>query len=198
MLTLEEISRSLTGAWLLMKGKEAGMRAFDVSIDGFWRSFGAILLMLPLYLPTLLAQRAVSIEMLPVTAADFPDGLFFLVSALGIAIDWIAFPLVAAAIAGPLGFSHRYIPLIVARNWTSVLALVPYALPQILYALGIASGQMMMLLTLIAVGIVLRYRYVVTKAALGGQTSVIVGLVALDFVLGLFLSELIGQMVGVT
>ena len=52
-----EIERSLTGAWRLFLGKPDAMRFFDASVEGFWRSFGAIVLVAPLYALTALADR---------------------------------------------------------------------------------------------------------------------------------------------
>ena len=52
-----EIARSLTGAWRLFLGRPDAMRFFDTSVDGFWRSFRAIILVAPLYALTALADR---------------------------------------------------------------------------------------------------------------------------------------------
>ncbi len=43
-------TRSLTGALRLARFDAGGMAAFDVSFEGFWRSFWAAGLVLPLYI----------------------------------------------------------------------------------------------------------------------------------------------------
>ena len=43
----DDIQAYLAGAWRLMMGKPDGVRALDVSADGFWNSFFAILVAFP-------------------------------------------------------------------------------------------------------------------------------------------------------
>ncbi|TIX33060.1 MAG: transporter, partial [Mesorhizobium sp.] len=42
MLSADETYASLAGAWRLMLGKVDGLRLLDLSADGFWNSFFAI------------------------------------------------------------------------------------------------------------------------------------------------------------
>ncbi len=196
MLTAEEIRRSVAASWMLFRGKDEGMRGYDVSLDGFWRSFRVIVLMLPLYLIMLFGQRTAILAQPGVDAADFPDNTFLVFNLIGMCVDWVAYPIVVALIAKPIGIGSRFIPFIVARNWTSLLALVPYSLPMLLMWLGVISENMMSLMMLLALGIVLHYRFVMTRAALGTPTSVSIGFVVLDFVLSLVLSLSISRMIG--
>ncbi|MER9338061.1 hypothetical protein NKJ06_29550, partial [Mesorhizobium sp. M0293] len=47
MLSADETQASLTGAWRLMLGKTDGLRLLDLSADGFWNSFFAIVVAAP-------------------------------------------------------------------------------------------------------------------------------------------------------
>ncbi len=47
MPSAEEIQLYLTGAWRMMMGKADGLRLLDLSADGFWNSFFAIVIALP-------------------------------------------------------------------------------------------------------------------------------------------------------
>ena len=47
MPSAEEIQQYLTGAWRMMMGKPDGLRLLDLSADGFWNSFFAIIVALP-------------------------------------------------------------------------------------------------------------------------------------------------------
>ena len=47
MLTADETQASLIGAWRLMLGKVDGLRLLDLSADGFWNSFFAIVIAAP-------------------------------------------------------------------------------------------------------------------------------------------------------
>ena len=57
VITLDEIARSLQGAWLLFLDRANAMRLFDASYGGFWRSFQAVVLVAPAYELTVLADR---------------------------------------------------------------------------------------------------------------------------------------------
>jgi hypothetical protein len=54
MPSYAEIQRALQGAWLLARGDTRGMGLFDLSVEGFWRSFAAALLAAPAYVLVLL------------------------------------------------------------------------------------------------------------------------------------------------
>ena len=88
----DEIVRSLTGAWRLFLDRPDAMRFFDVSVDGFWRSFAAVVLILPAYALFALAER---IEILdePVVDPAFGDGSFLANKLLTLALDWITLPI---------------------------------------------------------------------------------------------------------
>ena len=47
MLSGTEIQSGLTGAWRLMMGRADGLRLLDLTADGFWNSFFAIIVALP-------------------------------------------------------------------------------------------------------------------------------------------------------
>src|SRR5690554_1689658 len=47
MPPIERIQQYLTGAWRMMMGKPDGLRLLDLSADGFWNSFFAIVVALP-------------------------------------------------------------------------------------------------------------------------------------------------------
>jgi len=196
MPTAEEISRSMTGAWQLFRGQDAGMKAFDVSFAGFWRSFTVIILMAPLYAIAIYGQRAIILSAHDLSPADFPDQAFITFQLINIVVDWVTYPIIVALLAGPLGIADRYVAFIVARNWTSVIALVPYIVPSLLFSLGLVSVPIATILTLVAIGVVLRYRYVTTRAALGAPMPVTAGLVVLDLVLGMILGQLVGKVAG--
>jgi hypothetical protein len=117
MPSAAEIQRYLTGAWRLMNGRSDGLLLLDISADGFWNSFFAIVVALPaLFIGWIglanelaaepLAGNRVSI-LLRLAAIDFSA--------------WIL-PLAALAIAAPLaGIGNRFVHYVVAVNWGSAL-----------------------------------------------------------------------------
>ena len=63
MSSLANIVRdNLTGAWHLMLGRPEGLNRLDTSLEGFWRSFAAVILLVPF--GHLLAMVSIVIELL--------------------------------------------------------------------------------------------------------------------------------------
>lgn len=187
----------MRGGWQLFKGDANGLRAFDASFEGFWRSFQVIVLLSPVLLVMIASERALLLEQTALTAETFPQSEFVWSRLLGFVLGWVDYPIALALLAGPLGLRHRYVPLIVALNWTSLIQAPPMVLPALLHLFGVIDIDAANVLTLIALGIVLRYQYVVTRAATGAPIGFAVGLVALDYTLSLAVGLGLSAMVGV-
>jgi hypothetical protein len=184
MLGREEVGHSLTAAWDLFLDRPGAMRNFDVSVDGFWRSFAAVLLVVPSYLLAVLAERQLAAVTDP--AAPLQDGASFVIhNAIGLGLDWVALPLILALLARPLGIARRYPAFVVARNWGAAIAAVPFGIIGLLILLGIAGGELASLLMFAALIIVLRYTFVIARRALEVGIGFAVGIVVLDFVVSL-------------
>ena len=83
------------------------MRFFDTSVDGFWRSFRAIVLVAPLYGLTALADRHDLLTDANPTD-DFSDAQFWAAKALTLGLDWMTLPILLGLIAGFLGIRRGY------------------------------------------------------------------------------------------
>lgn len=184
MLTREEITRSLTAAWALFLDRPGAMRGFDVSVDGFWRSFAAVILVVPSYALAVLAEREMAAAM--DAAAAVQDGAAFLVqNVLGLGLDWVALPVILALLARPLGIARHYPEFVVARNWGAVIAAVPFGAIGLLIVLGLLGGELANLLMLAALIVVLRYTFIIARRALDASLGFAIGIVVLDFVVSL-------------
>jgi hypothetical protein len=192
----DEILRSLTGAWNLFLDRPDALRYFDISIDGFWRSFAAILLVLPSYAVIALSERA---QILTDAIPDgFDGGAFFVNKVISIGVDWVAFPIVFAFIAGPLGLGRTYSTFIIARNWGAVLAATPYAAVALLYLAGILSAEVTNFLWLAIMIVVIRYSYLIVRRALGAEIGVAVAIIVSDVALSLSIISLFGALIPYT
>ncbi len=173
----DEIGRSLSGSLKLVNKDAGGLDQFEVSLDGFWHSFAAILLTAPAFIVALAEHRLRS--GLALEAGLFSDiGLVF--SEIGGAIlCWIAFPLALVAVLRPLGLGHRYLAYVVAYNWSAVVAAFVLAVPQAMHVLGLVPTGLSLLFG-VAFGIIIVHtRWFIAKAALGvsgGMAALMVGL----------------------
>lgn len=184
MLDRDETVRSLTGAWELFLDRPGAMRHFDVSVDGFWRSFAAVVLVVPSYAFAVLAERTMVAALDP--AAPVQGAAAFVVqNAVGLGLDWVALPVILALLARPLGIARRYPAFIVARNWGAVIAAVPFGAVGLLIVLGLVGGEVANLLMFAALILVLRYTYLIARRALDVGLGFAIGIVVLDFVVSL-------------
>ena len=170
----EEVYHSLYGAYRLAFLDQSGMMYFNLSVDGFWRSFFAAVLVAPGF-------AVLVIEKL-VTRPDPIDlGWATLIQMLAFGLSWAAFPLVAVVLTQLLGLSRNYVPLIVALNWAAVLQVAVFLAALLLGFLipGMLGG---LLLVIITCG-VLFYQWFVTRTALQTTGGVALLMVLVDLVL---------------
>lgn len=199
MLRLDEIVRSVRGAWMLFLGRAEGMKQFDLSIDGFWRSFGAIFLLLPFFAISVLGERALMISDAASDGIAPPDANLFWVSRItALLLNWLALPLILGVLARPLGIAPNYVPFIIARNWSGVVAGVPVAIGALLSGftgLDLESGS---IITLAALFIVLRYNFMVARIALQANVALAAAVTILDLLLSIVLTVSIDRLYGLS
>lgn len=118
MPSTEEIQQYLTGAWRMMLGKPDGLRLLDLSADGFWNSFFAMVVAAP---PLVVGWVGFANE-LTALSGGFGDRLSIVVrvALIDFAI-WVAPLLALAAAASRAGIADRFVHLVVAGNWSSAL-----------------------------------------------------------------------------
>ncbi|MBO6754920.1 MAG: hypothetical protein JJ902_01210 [Roseibium sp.] len=196
MITLGEIARSLQGSWLLLKNRPDALKWFDLSLGGFWRSFGVVFLLLPMFWASSVAEKKLLLSETGLVESAFPNANFWAAQFTALGLDWIALPLLLAALAGPLGISRFYVPFIAVRNWSSLLISFPYLAVALLYLAGVVSGGMMVLLSLSILVAVLWYRYLIARITLQAGMGLAIGIVMLDIVLSLLIREMVGRIWG--
>ena len=119
-----EIAASIYGAWRLARRDPKGLEFFNRTLEGFWRSFFAAVVVAPGYLVIVgltFVQRP----------PDAGLGRVVLVMSITYVIKWVAFPVVMYHLAPTFDRQHRYLDFIVAWNWSQViviLALLPIGL----------------------------------------------------------------------
>ena len=168
MLSADEIQTSLAGAWRLMMGKPDGFRRLDLSAEGFWNSFQAIIVAVPaLILGWIGAANAIA-------GPAAATGRFSMVVKLGL-VDlgsWVL-PLVGLAlVAQHAGIANRFVHYVVASNWASAIIawlLLPSALLRLLLPSATEAAMLVSLLLFVA-SLVLTWR--MTNAAIGKGAAV--------------------------
>lgn len=178
MTTQGWIAQNLSGAWTVMRGRADGLALLDLSVEGFWRSFGAVVLLVPFTVLGMLSQERLVVSLGESAGPTASTPL--LAAAVALTADWIAFPLVFAALAKPFGLASRYVPYIVARNWAAVIISGLVAILHALHLVGVFPAGLMPFALLAALAVALRFSYVVARIALGAPMGVALPFVLLD------------------
>lgn len=174
-----EIRRGLEAALAILKREPAAMAGFDLSFEGFLRSFLAVLVSFPAYL--VLVLRGVLLEGAPLALP-----VLFLVETAGYVVGWLAFPLAAALVLRAMGEGRRFVPLVVASNWAAVLQ-IHFLLAAVLLAalLPDATGAALATAATLAT---LAYQWLVVRTALEAPGRVAAGFVLLDVVVSMLVN----------
>jgi len=115
------IARSLEGGFRLAIGKPDWRDYFDLSADGVFRSFYAVLVVYPLFVLVFFASRPALTEMARVANPTFwpaPAGPAFLVFSGAFVLDWAASIAALAGLTRLLRVDDLIAPAVVAFNWT--------------------------------------------------------------------------------
>ena len=194
MLSITDIRQNLAGAWALFRADANGMNLLDTSFRGFWLSFMAILLLVPVYALYLAGeQRFMALTDEPL---DVAFGTYLSVRSFSFIIDWIAFPVLMVLLVGLLDRRSRYVPFVVAYNWGGVIVGLIIALPTVLFAAGMMPLGLLYVLTLIAMAVALRFLYIIARVALFADRLTAVGIVVADLALSLVLAEASSRIFG--
>jgi hypothetical protein len=175
MPDIREVFASIQGAFLLARFNPAGMNYFNISMEGFWRSFGAAVVIAPVILITILAFYAGS-EIYPVRIAAVEFGQYV--------IGWVLFPVVMIFVARSMNLTDRYVGYIVAYNWSAVIQTALFAPLNLVLAYSGASW-VLEFMWLSAMIFVIIYLIFIAKTALGTTLSIAISLVGLDMLLTL-------------
>jgi hypothetical protein len=195
IVTADEVHRSFRGTMELLNRRAEGLRAFDMSERGFWRSFAAIWLTLPAYVVSLGFER----QRLGILQ---PDRLFLddvrldAVVALCHVAGFVALPVAMIVVARKLRLTDRYVPFVIVTNWIGAIGSMVLAAPAILLLLGLATPGLASLFAFGFTVVILRLHWFATKVALGVSGGLAMSVVALglglDFVIGTVLRGLAG------
>jgi hypothetical protein len=182
-----EVMRSLYGAWRLACLDQEGMRFFNLTVEGFWRSFFAALLVAPGY--AVLVGDQLSQQ--PPAASL---GWLILVQTAAYLVGWAAFPLAALAITAWLRLSQHYVALIVAVNWAVVLQVAVF-LAAILLARALPPGLGDLILMAVMLAAI-AYQWFITRTALQTSGSIALMLVLFDLVLNIMINLAADRLTG--
>ncbi|HEX5077914.1 MAG TPA: hypothetical protein VFV80_02110 [Geminicoccaceae bacterium] len=173
-----EVFHSIYGAYRLAWLDRAGMGHFNLSVDGFWHSFFAAVLVAPGY--ALLVARDLFGRADEINAA-----WALLVEILAYGIGWAAFPLIALGVTHALGLSRNYAAMIIATNWAAVIQIGTFLTA---IALGFVLPPLGGLAIVLATGAILFYQWFVIRTALDTSAGIAIVLVLVDLLVNFMIN----------
>ncbi|MFC3230102.1 hypothetical protein ACFOGJ_22820 [Marinibaculum pumilum] len=169
-----EVRRNLHAAWRLAHGEAAAMGRFDVTADGFYRSFGVWAFVIPVQILLVLA----------IAEPGRGDALgLALVEALLFVVAWILYAVTAALLLQQTGRGRSFAGFMIAYNWAqALLTLVVVPIFLLLALGGLNTGLAALLYWLLQLAIV-AYIGVIARAATGAGIAICLTLALLDQVI---------------
>ncbi|MCE7029860.1 hypothetical protein [Jiella avicenniae] len=159
MPSLDDVVRFFNGAFLLMAGKAEGLKRLDLSADGFWQSFAAVIVALP---PLALSWLAYELGGHRVLADERSGIVVYGAHAFADVLAWLLPVLILMLAAKRIGYSKKIVPLVVATNWGGALlawAVTPYWLIVILFGASEVTAFAGLLVTIATVTLTMRLIY---------------------------------------
>lgn len=175
-----EILSSVYGAWLLVRRREDGMRWLNLTVEGFWRSFFAAVLILPLYVPFSLIEAGMR---------EVPAGPYLARELVGYVLVWVCWPLALLALCWLLARTRRFAAMVIASNWVSV---PEFAILAGAHLLALALPPFALIAVVAAIAFVLAIEYFVARTALAVGPAPAIGVVTVNLLLVMMLNLFTG------
>ncbi|QOG08068.1 hypothetical protein IGS74_07795 [Aureimonas sp. OT7] len=145
--SLAELLRYFSGILRLMQGKRDGLQRLNLSADGFWASFGAIIVSLP---P--MALSWVEFETVERQWPFIGSGVgAYAAHALADVTAWILPLLILIMAARHIGLRRKIGPIVIALNWSG--ALLAWALVPLWLLMLLTGGNMAVAFLLLLAGV---------------------------------------------
>ena len=154
-----EISSSLYGAWRLICLDEDAAKHFNLTTEGFWRSFFAAVVSLPYFAVAILWLPQEAVE----AGLEVPDPFL---STLAYVLSWVVFPAVAIVLVRTFELSKGYIGYIIAYNWAGALIAQPLLVLAVIEHAGLIDSNTMGALQMPVFFFVLWYGWIIARRPL--------------------------------
>jgi len=191
MTLTEYFGRHLNGAWQLLRGNEQGLEAFDLSPEGFYRSFWAIAVAFALLVPIFIADHGIGVAFAAETTEvrfAMPLSVYVPTEVFVAAAGWAIFLVLMRSAAQIFGVGGRYSVFVIAYNWSSLL-IVCLSLPLATAQLGGLTTWEVNLAIQFTLGLIfLVYSWFVARTALGLSGLDAAAVVALEILIVLLLA----------
>jgi hypothetical protein len=195
IVTADEVNRSFRGTLDVLHSRAEGLKSFDMSERGFWRSFAAIWLTLPAYIVSLAFER-LRLGILQPDRSLLDSVWIDLVVAVAHMASFVALPLAMILIARRFELTKAYVPFVIVMNWITAIGLLVLSVPAMLLLIGWATPSLASIFSLAFAVIIVRMQWFATKATLGLSSLTALGIVLLGIVLNSCIGSVTRSLLG--
>jgi hypothetical protein len=180
------LKHAIATAFRVARFETAAIADFDQSFEGFYRSFFAAIVCLPLYVFVVLGERRLTYDIANSAPGSAfvplppPDLGFAAWQGAAYVLNWLTLPIALIALAPLLGVGKRYVSYIVAYNWGTCVVLAATLIPYAVYLSGFASFTAVFIVYYGVSLFVLTYRWRLARYGLGIPAITAAGIVILD------------------
>ena len=191
MTLVAEGMAALRGCWRLIMEPDYDFSDFNLSIEGFWRSFSVLvplsIIAYPLFLSSNLIDIAVAgAEGEPPPPRDLTPYYLYLFAAV------ILWPIVAAGLARLFNVTQNYVRYLIVYNWMLIPTMLLGLLPHAAHLLSGSSGVALMATSLIVLIALAYVSWFVARRALEAGPAIAAAFVAADYTTSYLLESLAG------
>lgn len=183
-----EAGRSLAGLFYLILGNRDGLRLFDLSADGFWRSFGAFFWAWPVQCFLWTGIWRATPETRPDSAQDIFR--FFFVSTGFDVAAWVLPALLLLAVCQLFGIAAKAPRLVIVNNWFGLLSAYIGFFPAALRYLTPISDTANAFISLGVYAFVIWLYYRVVRMSVEGDLMISIFITLMMVMTGLTISEI--------
>ncbi len=185
MLSRGELAGAFRGLLRIARFETDGFRYFDSTLDGFWKSFWAAALTLPIWALLQAEQMGAAHPASPVRYA--------LLQSISYAVGWLAYPLLMVRISVFLDRQQHYFRYLVAYNWFQLVEAAAW-LPLLLLIGNHAPPDLIALVWLSTHAALFAYGWFIARHGLEVEGITAAALVIIDFLLGLLIDGITQSM----
>jgi hypothetical protein len=179
-----EIQAAVYGAWLLFRLDARGLVFFEDSVEAFWRSFFAAVIVFPGFAVLALIDLADS----EVSAGPMA---ILLVELIGYVIVWLGFPLALYYLSRGFDREQYFLRTVIALNWSVVVQIAIILPVHAIAASGILTPGFQSLAIFAAAVVTLFYAGFVVRTALEVSPPIAALVVAVDVIISLAVQALV-------
>ena len=180
---LNEVASSLIGAMRLFRRDKGGLQYFNMTEDGFWRSFFAMVLAGPM---------SICAEMLLGETGSHSVAAMSARTASTLVLQWVGFILFMYHFTQTVGLAQRFMQFVIAYNWCTVVASAMMLVPALLAGFGLVSRDLALLILFFLLLVMLSYSWFVAREALQTSGALAASIVAIDFSMAVFIEYWLG------